>query len=243
MDFTAEYILNAMRRMQIGDLIWTRLDSCYYLCRVTGLWENRDPRDDHYIFDITNYVNVEWLEIGYEQNVPGKVVSSFRPPASVQSVRCVEDISMYLWNECSKTKQYAIKQENISFWSVLSAESIEELVLLYLQVDKGYHIYSSTVKYAFPIYECQMVNKEGIRCYPQVKSGNVSLNANDYMEVFHLDPKAEVYLFSTSEIYTTNDCKRIKFIYKEEIETFIRNHKDVLPKLTFNWIDLCGFFE
>lgn len=235
--------LNAMRRMQLDDLIWTRLDSQYYLCRVTGLWENRNPNEQHYRFDISNYVNVEWLEIGYEQNVPGKVVSSFRPAASAQSISGVEDISMYLWNKYSQTDKYHVKKEKLNFWSVLSAESIEELVLLYLQVEKGFHIYSSTVKYAFPVFECQMVNNKGIKCYPQVKSGNVSLNANDYVDVLRMDPNAEIYLFSTSETYTSNECKNVVFLYKNEIESFIRTYKDVLPELTYNWIDLCGFFD
>ncbi len=234
--------LNAMRGMKIGDLIWTRLDSQYYLCRVTGLWEDRNPNEQHYRFNISNYVNAEWLEVGYEQNVPGKVVSSFRPPASAQLIKGVEDISMYLWNKYSQTDQYYVKKEKINFWSVLSAEAIEELVLLYLQVEKGFHVYSSTVKYAFPIFECQMVNNEGIKCYPQVKSGNVPLNANDYIDVLRMDPTAHIYLFSTSETYTSNDCKNVFFLYKKEIESFIKTYKDVLPELTYNWIDLCGFF-
>ena len=30
--------LNTMRRMQLDDLIWTRLDSQYYLCRVRDIY-------------------------------------------------------------------------------------------------------------------------------------------------------------------------------------------------------------
>lgn len=235
--------LNAMRRMQLNDLIWTRLNSKYYLCRVTDVWEHSSPREEHYKFDITNYVNVEWLEIGMEQDVPGKVVSSFRPPASAQAVNGVDDISMYIWNKYSNTNQYAINKKCVNIWSVLSAESIEELVLLYLQMEKGFHIYSSTVKYAFPEYECQMVNSDGIRAYPQVKSGSVSLNANHYIDALRYDPTANIYLFSTSENYITNDCDRIHFIYKNEIECFIKNNRKALPTLTSNWIDFCGFFD
>ena len=40
--------LNAMRKMALNDLIWTRLDHRYFLCRVTGLWENSRPNDEHY---------------------------------------------------------------------------------------------------------------------------------------------------------------------------------------------------
>lgn len=235
--------LNAMRAMKINDLIWTRYDRVYYLCRVTNVWENSKPNDIHNKLDICNYVNVEWLEIGPEYDVPGKVVSSFRPAASAQAINDVEKISMYLWDKYSRTKTYNIPKTKMNIWTILSAEAIEELVLLYLQIEKGYHIFSSTVKYAFSTFECQMVDNNGNKAYPQVKSGSVALNADDYMNVFKYDPDANVYLFSTSENYTKNNCKNIYFLYIPELEKFIRNHKSVLPLLTYNWIDLCGFFD
>ena len=235
--------LNAMRRMIIDDLIWTRLDNKYYLCRVIGLWEDSKPTDMHYQLDISNYVNVEWLEIGMEQDVPGKVVSSFRPAASAQSISGVEEISMYLWNKYSNTNHYSVGNGNMDFWSVLSAEAIEELVLLYLQMEKGYHIFSSTVKYTFPKYECQMVSDKGCHVYPQVKSGSIPLNANDYMDTIKDDPSSEVFLFSTSESYTKNTSKNIHFIYKKEMESFIKKYRKTLPTLTCNWIEFCGFFD
>lgn len=233
--------LNAVRKMQINDLIWTRFDNDYFLCRVTDLWVNSKPNDEHYKFDISNYVSVEWLEIGMEQNIPGKVLSSFRPSSSAQAVNGVENISMYIWNKYSNSDIYQIKKTEICIWSVLSAEAIEEIVLLYLQVEKGYYIYSSTVKYAFPIYECQMVNAKGQRAYPQVKSGDVTLKADDYMSAVKCDPFAEIYLFSVSESYIKNDCDRIHFIHRKELEMFVRKYSSLLPQLTYNWIDLCGF--
>lgn len=235
--------INAMRRMELNDLIWTRHDGTYYLCRVTGLWKDSKPTPQHDMLDISNYVNVEWLEIGMEQDVPGKVVSSFRPASSAQAINDVEDISMYLWNKYSKKNEYAVTKNNLNIWSVLSAEAIEEIVLLYLQIEKHYYIYSSTVKYAFPKFECQMVNKEGKRAYPQVKSGAVSLDANNYMDIFKYDPTAEVYLFSVSESYIKNGCDNIYFLYRTELEEFIKKYRNHLPILTYNWIEFCGFFE
>lgn len=237
--------LNAVRRMKPDDLIWTRLDNIYYLCRVTDIWENSRPNDEHYKLDISNYVNVEWVKIGMEQNVPGKVVNSFRPAACAQSVSGVKDISMYIWNKYSdsNTYKYKIVCNDIDIWSVLSAEAVEEIVLLYLQIKKGYHIYSSTVKYAFPIYECEMVGTDGKRVYPQVKSGSVSLNADDYMNAVNSDPNAEVYLFSTSESYVKNGCDKIHYIYKKDLEEFIKTYAYALPKLTYSRIELCGFLQ
>lgn len=235
--------LNAMRAMKIDDLIWTRYNGIFYLCRVTNIWENSKPNDIHNKLDICNYVNVDWLKIGPENDVPGKVVSSFRPAASAQAINGVENISMYLWDKYSKTNTYNIPKTKLNIWTILSAEAIEELVLLYLQIEKKYYIFSSTVKYTFRTFECQMIDINGNRAYPQVKSGYVALNANDYMDVFKYDPDANVYLFSTSEDYIKNNCENIHFLYIDELEKFIRNHKNVLPKLTYNWIDLCGFFD
>lgn len=235
--------LNAIRKIKLNDLIWTRFDNVYFLCRVTGLWENSIPRDEHYKLDISNYVNAEWLEIGMEQAVPGKVVSSFRPSASAQAINGVEDISMYIWNKYSNSSTYRIKNKKADIWTVLSAEAIEEIVLLYLQAEKGYYIYSSTVKYAFPIYECQLVNAKGQKAYPQVKSGSASLNADNYMNAIKCDPDAEVYLFAASENYIKNDCGRIHYIYRKDLEAFIKENRGILPQLTYNWIDLCGFFK
>lgn len=235
--------LNAMRKMQVNDLIWTRLGNRYFLCRVIGLWTDSKPTPKHYELDIPNYVNVEWLEIGMEKDVPGKVVSSFRPAATAQAVNGVTDISQYIWNKYSGKDSYPVEKEKLDFWSVLSAEAIEELVLLYLQVEKEYYIHSSTVKNSFPTYECELVNKSGIRAYPQVKSGGESLKADDYMEAINYNPKAEVYLFSTSESYTKNNCNQVHFLYKRDIDTFIKKNKELMFNLTNNWLELCGFFD
>ena len=88
-----------------------------------------------------------------------------------------------------------------------------------------------------------MVDKRGKKAYPQVKSGSVSLKADDYMEAIRQDATAEVYLFSISEFYIKNNCDRIHFLYKSELEEFMREYKDTLPILTYNWINLCGFFD
>lgn len=235
--------INAMRKMEIDDLIWTRLNGVYFLCRVKGLWKDSKPTDMHDKLDVSNYVNVEWLEIGMEDLVPGKVVSSFRPAASAQSVAGVEEISKYIWNKYKKTDYYSLSKNKMDIWSILSAESIEELVILYLQVSKGFHIYSTTMKYATREYECIMVNKEGVHAFPQVKSGSVSLSAADYMEAIKREPTAQVYLFTTSEKYSKNGSKNIFYISKAELEDFIRNNRKMLPDLTDYWIDLCGFYS
>lgn len=241
----AKRALEAMRKMSIDDLVWTRMGKIYYLCRVTSLWENNIPNEEHLKFNVPNYVNVEWLKIGLEQEVPGNVMTSFISSSTVQSILDAEEISKYIWNKnCeSKKKVYEVNCTKFDIWKTLSNKSIEELVLLYLQVEKGYFIYSLTLKENFPTYECQMVNKDGKHAYPQVKSGDVSLDTENYKVAFECDKQAEVYLFATSEKYI-NDCfDNIHCLSKKELEDFIVKNKKILPSLTTKWLELCRFFD
>lgn len=243
--------LNAMRSMEKGDLIWTRLktkvkgEDCanYYLCRVTDLWENSKPTQRHNELDVPNYVSVEWTKIGPEEVIPGKIVSSFRPSAAVQRVKDIEDISQYMWNKYSGKNDYNITlaDVNLDIWTFLSDKSIEELVLLYLQVKKGFYILSQTLKSTTRKYECPMINAQGIKAYQQVKSGSVTLNANDYCEALERDQKAQIYLFTASEKYIKNSNPNFHYITRRELEDFMRENHNLLPELTRNWLEIAHF--
>lgn len=230
--------INAMSQMKVDDLIWTRLNGVYYLCRVTDLWVNSKPTDEHDAYDISNYISAEWCEIGLEHNVPGRIVNSFTPSSSAQQIRYVEVISRYIWNKYTGTNHYEIVKPKISIWSLLSAEQTEEIVLLYLQKVKGYHIYSTTMKFTTREYECIMVNDKGQHAYPQVKSGNVHLNANDYMDALKYDKDGMVYLFTSAESYTPNGCTQVQFLYRKELETFMKENYVMLPELIKSWVDM-----
>lgn len=235
--------LNAMRKMEVNDLIWSYIKekSEYYLCRVTDTWINSIPSDTNKFLDISNYVNVEWLKIGLEQNVPGKVINSFRPNASAQQIHGVEDISKFLWNKYAKEKLYKFKNSpDANLWLLFSPEEIEELVLLYLQVEKHYFVYTSTAKATTKAFECLLVDEKGKYAYPQVKSGKVTLNASDFEYLLQYEPSSIVILFSESESYILNNANQSRFVCltKKEIETFIKKKSNLLPKTILEKIEL-----
>lgn len=240
---TAMKAVNSMRKIKEEDLVWARIDNIYYLCRVIGQWKESVPNDKHKEFEVSNYVNVEWLQIGMEELIPEKVVSSFRTAAPVQSISDVDEISKHIWNKYSKINYYTKIDRRADIWEVLPSECVEEIVLLYLQMEKGFHIYSTTMKYSAWKYECTMINKEGILAYPQVKNGTVVVRADNYMDAINLEPTAQVYLFSTGEKYIKNQCENIHFIYKKELEEFVKNNRRLLPGLTESWIAMSGFFD
>lgn len=224
--------VRAMRSMEIGDLIWTRREGIYYLCRVTGRWIDTVPTALHDSYDLTNFCRVDWAEIGKEDAVPGKVIASMRPAATVQRVRDVEEISRFLWDRCAGRNDYPSEERpRASLWDILSAEEIEELVLLYLQAELGFYVYTSTVKRSTQRYECVLTDRDGNRVYPQVKSGEEALPAADYADLAAGGSGARVYLFAVSQRYGTARPEGVFCLGREEIETFARERRALLPRL------------
>ena len=234
--------LNAMRQMDIDDLIYTRFDGIYFLCRVKSKWIDSKPTDEHYQYDVYNYVNVEWVNIGTEENVPGKVINSFGPSATVQQVYDVETISKLLYNNFSKNDfKYPVDQIGLKdFWQLISSEDLECLIILYLQ-SKGYYIYSTTLKPSTAKIECVMTKNDGShRCFPQVKR-ETSLYGKDYEIILH-SPFDKIFLFTTSQNYIKCDNPQIEYISLNEIENFIRTDKNLLPATILNWVRICDEF-
>lgn len=231
--------INAMREMDMDDLIYTRFEGKYYICRVTGRWINTIPTDDHYRYDICNYVNVEWADIGTEDSVPGKVINSFGPSATVQRVCEVENVSKLLWNNFTVGDyRYSVDPIRINdFWQVINSEDLECLVLLYLQ-SKGYYIYSSTLKRSTAKIECVLIKNDGShKGFPQVKR-EATLSGRDYENLLK-NQNDKVFLFSTSQNYQKYDNTQIVYLSLDEIENFIRLYKSLLPLPILNWVMIC----
>ncbi len=91
--------VNAMRKMEVGDLIWTYIEEheTYYLCRVKNTWENRVHFPEQDGLDIGNHVSVDWAPIGKKDMIPDAVLRAFTP-ASAQKISGVEDLSKAYWN-------------------------------------------------------------------------------------------------------------------------------------------------
>lgn len=64
--------IHALKEMAVDDLIWTRHNGVYYLCRVGSTWKyNCDP--DHIYEDVVNYVDVEFHKVGTAVAVNQKI--------------------------------------------------------------------------------------------------------------------------------------------------------------------------
>lgn len=227
--------IHALKEMAVDDLIWTRHNGIYYLCRVLSTWKyNCDAA--HVYEDVINYVDVEFHEVGTVEMVPGKVVNSFRASSALQRIK--GDIQLkyseHLYNTITGTTFYpdcAIKKEEIL--DFLQPEDVEEAVSLYLQLEKGYLIYSSTNKLDTQTYEFVAVAKDGShKAYPQVKTGNVSLDGDHYKELTTSGDR--VFLFTVNGEY--KNTAGMNIIDRKALIDFIYGHKGIMPGRIKQWL-------
>ena len=52
--------------------------------------------------------------------------------------------------------------------------------------------------------------------------------------------KQELEAFTSSKGFKPNE---VHYLYKEELERFMKEHSSLLPPLTCSWLELSGFFK
>jgi len=218
------------------DLIWTRdHDGYYYLGKAKSEWEyftNTEAKSA----DIVNIIRCELKKIHSIDEVPGKVVASFRPSKTIQSIKdkTVSSYSKYLWNKLSKNNFYNIpadKYENI--YSFLGSEETEDVIFIYLQT-LGWIVVPNSRKgdtMSYEFYAINRVTKE--KAIIQVKTGNTPLSPKDWKNW-----KEKVFLFQASGNYIGETEENVVCLDPKEIEAFMYENKDILPKNISHWLDI-----
>lgn len=222
-----------VNRMEKEDFIWVRCGNIYKLGKIKseGLYNFNSKifsRDRQIGF----YRKVEYLDREFsESEVPGKIVASYRTRSTVQKV---DDYNDMMWKYCAS----CFSGENISIpvkdWnSFLHSSDIEEIIGLYLQVEKKLYVYTSTNKNDTAKIEFELVNNEGKRYGVQVKSGDTSLNALDFKDISKL---MKIYLFAAND--RVNNLEHVNNIEKIEVAhvtEFIENNLHILPQRIRFW--------
>ena len=228
--------INCYSEIEKDDLIWARdRDNIFYICRVTGKWEY-SYENDNKVNDIFSYFPVEYVKVGTVEEVPGKVVNSFRANATLQRIhgKSIFEMTKKIYNKKSNNKLYEIKKIE-DFLNFLLPEDVEEIVSLYLQLEKNYLIYTSTNKIDTAKYEFVMTSKDGKeKCCIQVKTGNITLDPEDYINLIENNDK--VYLFTLGK-YKKENINNVICLKKEEILDFIKNNKEILPSRIKYWME------
>lgn len=246
----ANAILN---RMEIGDLVWFRdTKGIYYLGRITGEWEYRDNEENRQA-GIINIRPVEYYKVG--TRIAGKIINSFIRGRTVQQIHNDTALlfSKVIYNECSGYRYYQVnKRKDVDIFSLLSAEDLEDVVGLYLQLERDYVLIPSsrgrrddTIKYEYELLNKKYVknvlnkknekkneNKEIEKAFVQVKSGNIIIDPDEYKE-----SEGTYFLFSPAGYKYTIESDTLVTLSKSTIEQFLKKYKKILPLNIRTWMN------
>ena len=217
-------------RVGEGDLVWTRdAGGQYYLAKVTAGWEywvSKEANEQN--IDIANIFRVEFQNVSID-SVPGKVVASFRASRSIQKIADTKalDYSKYLWNQLSNENTYHIDKSKFSdVFMMLDDEETEDLVFLYLQTI-GWYVVPNSRKGDTMSFEYLAVNpKTGEKALSQVKTGNASINKDDYVKYGQ-----KIFLFQSSELYSGTGNSNIECLSRDNLPKFLSNSLSWLPTI------------
>jgi len=221
-----EYIMKWVKK---DDLVWTRDPGGeYYLAKVISGWEywiSQEAIDRD--IDIANIFRVEFRKVSIDE-VPGKIVASFRAPRTIQKIedeRAIE-YSKYLWNILSEERVYQIDKSKFSdIFMMLDDEETEDLVFLYLQ-SKGWYVVPNSRKGDTMSFEYLAVNpKTGESALTQVKTGDVPLNRSHYKNYQY-----KIFLFQSNEKYEGEEIPNVTCLTKKELSDFLDKSINWLPK-------------
>lgn len=220
-------------RMNIGDYVWTRSEGIYWIAKILEESKYIRNNEEYVNYDIGFCRKVKYSETGFhESEVPGKVISSFSARNSTQNV---EDKSgrLYKYTDSLFTGEKNLKIRLEDWIIFFSANDIEEIIGLYLQVEKKLYIYTSTNKKSTAKIEFELIDREGNLYGVQVKTGHVSLNGDDYSEI---SEKMKIFLFATSDRVIIGENKNLIHIRVKEITEFIEQNKKLLPERISRWL-------
>lgn len=232
---------NAIIQMERDDLCWTRDDNFnYYLGRITGDWEYHSTKE-YRDADIVNIRPCEWFSVGGVDSVPGKVVNSFGPPATVQRV-CDATSNVYSkikFNELSGRAVYDLREheDNPDLFSLIFPDDCEDIVGIYLQEKYGYRIIPSSCKRDTGKTEFVLKATDGRRAHVQVKQGNEALDVNDYKH--NQDNPCVWYLFTTQGRYNGKGDEHVRCLSPDDMRDFAFAKRSIMSDRVRTFIEFC----
>lgn len=227
------YLKNNIRR---NDLIWTRdTQGNYYLAKVESEWEyfsNKEAQEA----DIVNVVRCNIIKVPSVDDVPGKVVASFRPSRAIQAIRdeTASSYSEYFWNKLSDKKCYTLSKDKFSnVFSFLGSEETEDVIFIYLQ-EQGWVVIPNSRKADTMSYEFYLINrKTKEKAIVQVKTGSTSLSPKKWE-----DWKEKVFLFQANGMYEGSSSGNVVCIPPKDIENFMYENRGLMPSAISHWLDV-----
>ena len=257
-DTVVEYVHGQNRRLnpalkifkeaRVNDLFWTRdLNGVYWICRVKNhakAYLNRE-------LDIGAILPVEAYEFKLE--VPGQIKASFNRARGgiVQRLQypAITEYSKFVFNKLSGKNYYDI---NLSIANNVIENlpdfELEELVISYIQIVKGYYLLSNSIanKSTTVKIECQLISRDVNdvkKAVVQVKGPKApALNALSFKD--YENKGYYIYLYAP-KVDNLEEMKNVIQITTEELQAFYKEYKAILPESITQFENLfnIGFSE
>ncbi|PQL57992.1 ribonuclease D [Veillonella infantium] len=257
-DTVVEYVHGQNRRLnpalkifkdaRVNDLFWTRdLNGVYWICRVKNpakAYLNRE-------LDIGAILPVEAYE--FELEVPGQIKASFNRARGgiVQRLQypAITEYSKFVFNKLSGKNYYDI---NLSIANNVIENlpdfELEELVISYIQIVKGYYLLSNSIanKSTTVKIECQLISRDVNdvkKAVVQVKGPKApALNALSFKD--YENKGYYIYLYAP-KVDNLEEMKNVIQITTEELQAFYKEYKAILPESITQFENLfnIGFSE
>lgn len=240
--------LNIFSFAEVNDLFWTRdLNGVYWICRVkevAKVYLNKK-------LDIGAVLPVEAYAFGLE--VPGQLKASFNRPKGgitekLKDINIIE-YSKFVFNKLSNEEYYDV---NLNLANNVIANlpdfELEELVISYLQIVKGYYLLSNSIanKSTTVKIECQLISRDVNdvkKAVVQVKGPKAQiLDALDFKD--YEDKGYYIYLYAPY-IDNLEKIKNAIRISDDELYAFYTEYKTILPESITQFENLfnIGFSE
>ena len=257
-DTVVEYVHGQNRRLnpalkifkeaRVNDLFWTRdLNGVYWICRV----KNHAKAYLNKELDIGAILPVEAYEFGLE--VPGQIKASFNRARGgiVQRLQypAITEYSKVVFNKLSGKNYYDI---NLSIANNVIENlpdfELEELVISYLQIVKGYYLLSNSIanKSTTVKIECQLISRDVNdvkKAVVQVKGPKApALNALSFKD--YENKGYYIYLYAP-KVDNLEEMKNVIQFTTEELQAFYKEYKAILPESITQFENLfnIGFSE
>ena len=257
-DTVVEYVHGQNRRLnpalkifkeaRVNDLFWTRdLNGVYWICRVKNhakAYLNRE-------LDIGAILPVEAYEFKLE--VPGQIKASFNRARGgiVQRLQypAITEYSKFVFNKLSGKNYYDI---NLSIANNVIENlpdfELEELVISYIQIVKGYYLLSNSIanKSTTVKIECQLISRDVNdvkKAVVQVKGPKApALNALSFKD--YENKGYYIYLYAP-KVDNLEEMKNVIQITTEELQAFYKEYKAILSESITQFENLfnTGFSE
>lgn len=225
--------LNIFSFAEVNDLFWTRdMNGFYWICRVKDtakVYLNK-------ALDIGAVLPVEAYKFGLE--VPGQLKASFNRPKGgitekLKDINIIE-YSKFVFNKLSNEEYYDV---NLNLANNVIANlpdfELEELVISYLQIVKGYYLLSNSIanKSTTVKIECQLISRDVSdvkKAVVQVKGLKAQvLDALDFKD--YEDEGYYIYLYAPY-IDNLEKMKNAICISDDELYAFYTEYKTILPE-------------